>query len=197
MKKKLLVEIEKKIDEINRLSHDINNHKLVISQMVENNIDQEAKKYVDNLFPTGSYISTDNRILNYLLNDKLKKAEDLNIDVKCLIEGNFKNSIALTDFSIVLGNLLDNAIEATLKVNEKHIKLRIRQNEFNLVINISNTYNGVVYKKNNLLSTTKLDGINHGYGLSNIKQVCKKYNGESFITYDDEYFYHSCIFYLK
>lgn len=193
---KLLNEIEKKIDEINRLSHDINNHKLVISQMI-NNSDQEIKKYVDDLFPTDSYVSTNNQVLNYLLNDKLRKAEGLNIDVKCLIEGDFESSIALIDLSIVLGNLLDNAIEATLKTNEKHIKLRMRQDEFNLVINISNTYNGVVYSNNNILLTSKYDDSNHGYGLSNIKQVCKKYNGESFITYDDKYFYHSCIFNLK
>lgn len=194
---KLLVEIEKKIDEINRLNHDINNHKLVISKMLDNNVNQEAKMYVDDLFPTSSYVSTDNRVLNYLLNDKLKKAEDLGIDVKCLIEGNFKNSIALTDLSIVLGNLLDNAIEATLKTNDRHIKLRMRQDDFNLIINISNTFNGVVYSNNNSFLTSKSDNINHGYGLSNIKLICKKYNGESFITYDDKYFYHSCIFNIR
>lgn len=190
---KLLTLIQDKIDEVNRLNHDLNNHKLIISKMIDSQSYQEAKEYTKNVFFTDFYVSTNNQVLNYILNEKLEKAKKLGIDVKCIVEGDFKNTISLVDLSIVIGNLLDNAIEATVKTSNQYIKIKMRQDKNNLMINVINTYDGAIQQINNTFLTSKSNDQNHGYGISNIKLICQKYNGESFITYDDIYFYHSCI----
>lgn len=114
---KLLTLIQEKIDEVNRLNHDLNNHKLVISKMIDNQAYQQVKEYTQDVFFTDFYVSTNNQVLNYILNDKLKRVKNLGIDVKCVIEGDFENTISLVDLSIVIGNLLDNAIEATIQAD--------------------------------------------------------------------------------
>ncbi len=191
---KLLTLIQEKIDEVNRLNHDLNNHKLVISKMIDNQACQQVKEYTQDVFFTDFYVSTNNQVLNYILNDKLKRAKNLGIDVKCVIEGDFENTISLVDLSIVIGNLLDNAIEATIQADHRYIKMNIKQDKNNLMITVTNTYNGVVQRINDTFLTSKSNHQKHGYGISSIKLICQKYDGESFITYNDTYFYHKCIF---
>lgn len=99
------------------------------------------------------------------------------------------------DMVIILGNLLDNAIEACEKTEDnKEIKLVINYSLRNLFITIENTYNGRLdnTKKTGdrleLPKTTKSDFIHHGIGLQNVKNVVKKYNGEMSWTAKDNVF---------
>lgn len=196
---KIIDFIDQKIAEMNKLNHDFNNHKLVIKKMIENHENTQILEYVNNIFPDSnqSYISSSNPVLNYILEEKIKIAKEKNIDVKCMIQGDLNHTISSVDLSIIIGNLLDNAIEATSKCFNKHININIRQNNYQLVIKISNPYNGIIKIKNQKLQTTKSDKTNHGYGIDNIETICKKYNGFNHISYDNQTFTHTCILSLQ
>lgn len=190
--------IESKIDEMNRLNHDINNHKIIIKNLIKTNNNNDVKNYVDKIFSNDmSYVFTDNQILNYILNEKINIAKKYGIDVKCMVQGNLKKTILITDLTIIIGNLLDNAIEATIQTENKQIKINIIQDEYKLIISVSNSFNGKLEHKDSFFKSSKIDKDVHGYGLSNIKLTCNKYNGDSFIKYDSNFFYHTCTFLLK
>lgn len=190
--------IDQKIEALNKLNHDFNNHKLVIEKMIENQENNQINEYVKEIFPTSShtYMSSSNTVLDYILEEKIQSAKNNDIDIKCLIQGDLHHTIAPVDLSIVIGNLMDNAIEATLKCSHKYISINIYQNHSQLIIKVSNTYNGTIRKKRKKLETTKPDKMNHGYGITNIETICKKYNGYNHITYDDKIFTHTCVFLL-
>lgn len=191
-------QIKEKVDMMNKLNHDMKNHKIVIQKMI-NNLDDNSNinNYINELFGDDiSYISTDNNAINYIINEKIKNSQKYNIDFKCIIQGNLKESISTTDLTIVIGNLLDNAIEASLKTNDRHIQIKIIKDDYKLVISVSNTYNGTILEKNGNIISTKKDKNKHGYGISNIKLICNKYHGSSYIEYSSNMFYHTCVFLL-
>ena len=57
-----------------------------------------------------------------------------------------------------------------------------------LFINIQNSYNGTLNKRNEIYLTTKTDKTNHGIGLQNVKRVVKKYDGSIEISDKDNIF---------
>lgn len=181
--------LEEKISEMNKLNHDFHNHKIVIENMIKEN-DKSLDCYLDDL-RQDYFIYTNNEVVNYLLNEKIALAKSLNIDVKCMIQGSLKKSISHVDLCIVLGNLLDNAIEASQRTNHGYINIDIIEDEYKLILKVENSYQEVNYSKNRYTSTKR--GTNHGFGLSNIKLICDKYNGTDYMEHKNGIFKHTCI----
>ena len=99
-------------------------------------------------------------------------------------------SVSESDIVTILSNILDNAIEATEKCNtKKMVVLQISKHDQErlLFIDSSNTclQESLVEGKR---YTTKDDKVNHGYGISNIKYVVEKNNGECIIDQKDGLF---------
>lgn len=83
------------------------------------------------------------------------------------------------DLSLVLGNILENAVEAASKVDgDKYIRIRMKYDKNNLLIYLVNNYAGKLIKtKDKKLKSTKKDSGNHGIGLSSAERVVAKYHG--------------------
>lgn len=193
--KRILKVIEEKTEEMNKLNHDLNNHKLTMLHLLKEKGKEAAAQYLDDLLPESStYVYTKNGVLNYILNEKIDLAESLGIDVKCFIEGGIENEISDVDLSVLFGNLLDNAINAAKEAKKKFIDIKIKKDDYKMVISIINSYTNLDFRNEKYYSTTK--GKGHGYGLSNIKQIVEKYNGHDYIEHDDKVFKHICIFLL-
>jgi sensor histidine kinase regulating citrate/malate metabolism len=100
---------------------------------------------------------------------------------------NFQHDITLpeklhvsdVDLSIIIGNLLDNAVEACQKIEkeERYINLRISYGYGKIDIIMKNSSINEIDIVSNYIDTTKLNKKNHGHGLENIKKTVKKYNG--------------------
>lgn len=88
------------------------------------------------------------------------------------------------DLCLILGNLLENSIEATEKVKgEKYIKIQMKYDKQNLLLYIENNYNGKLKKeRNKILKSTKDNPENHGIGLSSVLHAVKKYKGTVIIN---------------
>lgn len=85
----------------------------------------------------------------------------------------------------LVGNLLENAVEAAEKVREnKYIKIKMKYDKSNLLIFLINSYQGQLIKmKDKSLKSTKSDVGNHGVGLPSVYRAVAKYHGT--VTIDD------------
>lgn len=90
-----------------------------------------------------------------------------------------------------MGNVLDNAIEASakVKINARYINLYMRLDKNILIITVINPYIGKVnINKNGKLLTQKEIPIYHGIGLESVQKVVDKYHGGMFIKFSDQKF---------
>lgn len=87
--------------------------------------------------------------------------------------------ISSVDMCSILGNLIDNAIHATHKLDadKRKISIVIHYDKKRLIISISNMFDGkIVYDGDKIVSINK-DKTNHGLGLLSVKATVNKYNG--------------------
>mgnify|MGYP000883438024 FL=1 len=90
---------------------------------------------------------------------------------------------------VILGNLLDNAIEATSKLaGEKKIEIFVELNRNILYVSVTNPFQGKLHYGFNKLKTTHRDAENHGFGLESIRMTIEKYNGTMNIKHTEDTF---------
>lgn len=118
-----------------------------------------------------------NPVLDSILNYICKKAEKQNLHIETDIRIPSDLPLKAIDMNIILGNLLENAMEAVEHVSEKVIILQMKYEKEMLFIHTSNAYDGVYYKKGETYVTRKKNKNSHGIGLENVKRIVGKYNG--------------------
>ncbi|WP_198400955.1 sensor histidine kinase [Brochothrix thermosphacta] len=144
--RRLLDEVKKNRTNVLKLKHDLKNQYLVILGLINNNKTHEAKNYIKNslqiLEPPLSMYATDG-VLNYLLSDKLNRAKEKNIEVCHQIFISKHLKIDNDILAIVLGNIIDNALEASNRLEKKRrqINVTIKQFQNDLIIEVSNNFN--------------------------------------------------------
>ncbi len=178
--------IEKSSKNLRKLEHDLRNKLTPIAFMAKDEninisgyIDEIMKEFSEKTIVKSSGITE----LDSIINIKMNKAESLLIDFSydiCPIED---SPISAMDLAVIVGNLLDNAIEATLKTSNKWIKTDIRITKGVLIIEIENSFDGTVKKSGENFITRKEDKRIHGMGITNIKYILKKYDGEIEFSY--------------
>lgn len=164
-----------------KLKHDMRTHLMVIASFLNDNEILEAKQYaseiLDKLNLEYSYIKTGNTLLNYIVNQKFSAAKQMGIYVKAEIENLRFAAVQSIDFSALLGNLLDNALEAAANSKKKYVELTIRQVKGYEVIKICNSIDDSVLAKNPQFNTTKNERAQHGVGLAQVRDIVEKYQG--------------------
>lgn len=123
------------------------------------------------------YYKTGNDTVDTILNIKQRTAEDKRITFIINAEIPEKCPVSSAHFASVLGNLLDNAIEASVDEKSPFIEVKIKPVKSYLMIVISNKCT----RSNVKLETTKSDKQLHGIGINSVKQTVKEYKG-TFVT---------------
>lgn len=178
------------------LKHDMRNHIYKMQSLLSENKLKELEEYFNEtqeyIKVQNQYVSSGNSDIDSLLNYKLYQAE--NIGTKFTTEIKLPEQININSFdiNIVVGNLLDNAIEALNKTEDKKLDIIIKYHKGIINIKIRNTFDGVVL--NNFL-TRKGNKQNHGFGILSIQNILNKYNGFLKTQYDERYFEASVIMY--
>jgi len=114
-------------------------------------------------------------VINALLANYAKNCEKLDIKYNAKIALPSHLPVPRYDLCIILGNLLENALEACKKLGSGgEIDLAVKTNERNLAIMVKNTFDGVVSEKDGELTSTKKDG---GFGLRSVRTIAERYNG--------------------
>lgn len=142
----------------------------------------------DQLRSIESTINTNHMIVNAILNTKLSAAKKQGIKTLCNTVKDFHiKQIEEIDLCHLLGNLLDNAIEAAVKCPQgktKYIEIFITERNQILLITVKNSYNQEELPPT--LQTSKFNKIDHGFGIKTIKRIAKKYDGfADFYTEND------------
>jgi phosphate/sulfate permease len=166
-------------DTLRILHHDFKHHIKVIDELLQAGHVRETKQYLTRYkeqMPESNFsYYCHNQTINALLSSYAKRCKELSIQYKVRIELPETFSIPDYDVCIILGNLLENALEASQKIETgREIELAIKTNALRLTIMVKNSFNGVVSKKEGELASTKKDG---GLGLPGIRAVVDAYNG--------------------
>lgn len=188
METKYLKELIDKQTNAAKEIHNIKNELFAIKSLIDEDYN-EGKNKIANICNIvdgmQNVVYTSNRSIDSLINSKRKIMNDNNIKFDCKsFISDFKN-VDLIDLCVLLGNLLDNSIEACLKLeNNKFILLNIMQDKNYLNIIVKNTFLNL--KVN--LETTKTNSIIHGFGLKSVNSIVKKYDGNMLVEKIDGYF---------
>lgn len=179
------------------LKHDIMNHMCVLYNLIEAKENDKALQYlsqINNSIEKTSYtISTGFTSIDCIMTSKLSTAFNNNIEIEHQIHFPSAMDISDMDLCSLLGNLLDNAIEANCKLNEEKRKLQIVIKPYNnmLSIYVSNNCNGNYYYNNvdgSLLTSKNQNRNEHGIGIKRIIEIIKKYDGIIDINPEDNIF---------
>lgn len=163
--------------------HDYHNHIQVMFAYLELGKTQEMKIYLSDLNKDLSQIDqvikTGNIMVDSILNSKISIAESKKIRVDADAVVSKKLEISDIDLCVIVGNLLDNAIEASMEIRDEEqrfIRVYIAEKMEQFYIYVSNSFEGKVNKKGIKYFTTK-DARNHGYGLVRIDGIVGKNKG--------------------
>lgn len=145
---------------------------------------QQLQSNIDIIEKSGKIIDTGHPSIDSIIEDKLNRCDELKININLSYQYKELITINEIEIAVIVGNILDNAIEACQKIlNDKEIWGSITVDKHDVVINIKNT----AVDSNNL-KTPKINKKNHGYGLKSISFIAKKYNGYAKFSFLDNIF---------
>lgn len=181
--------------------HDLKNHLSTIQSLAKENNSTTLVEYInkmsDVIYSPNNISNSNNVIIDSIINFKYKEAIQSNINFKLDITIPNDLKIDPFDITVILGNLIDNAIQGVKKIKDyKEILINLKYDKGRLLIKVVNNYEGNIVINNNLPETTNKDKENHGIGLKNIKKALEKYKGEMDIQTKDNKFYVSIILYI-
>ncbi|MDO5151022.1 MAG: GHKL domain-containing protein [Oscillospiraceae bacterium] len=189
-------------EELQEFRHDMNNQFIALSQLIKSEQYGEAEKQLSHLTSLTKskiiYSTSGNVIIDGLINYKLQNALSDKIKVKTEIAVPNQINIETTDLVAILGNLIDNALNALADVPEDRRSLTIKVvfSQERLIIRTSNPYVGEVMCKDGKIISAKRNSKQHGYGLNNIAKAVNKYKGYMDIDYTGNNFTVDILMYI-
>jgi len=174
------------------IMHDIKNHIKVLERLYQSGQNAEGLEYAERISEIveglGMKFKSNNRILNIIVNEKIRICKDGHIDFTYLVENIDLSFISDMDVTTIFANLLDNAIEACNKIVDETKQITLRVYQFNnmIIINLINSIdNAPVQDEGKLISSKK----NHkAIGLSNVSAAVEKYDGDINIEIEQKNF---------
>ena len=173
-------------NEVRRQRHDLRHHIVSIKQLADEGKIEEIQSYINNLSQTipSNNIKDfcDNLVANALLSYYYEEAHKngIKIDIQVQISSHNEH-IADNVICIIIGNLLENAMEACQRIQsgDKYIIFKsMIQGQF-LIFTMDNTFDGNIRMKDDRFVSAKVaDGSRIGIGLRSVMEIAHQYNGE-------------------
>ena len=200
--KKQLAIITQAEGNIASLRHDMNNHIAALEYMIKGKDNEKIQEYLEDIEESlqqrEQFANTGNMTIDGIINAKLGEALSLsNVEITCKLEIPADISIDNMDICVILGNLLDNAIQA-LKgcTSSAKLEIEMRMEKGALYIRTGNNYSGKIISDKKGFRTTKENKKEHGIGLKNVERIVEKYNGEIVFDHDAEWFEANLILFI-
>lgn len=167
--------------EASALRHDIKHYVQSASVSMQNQDYETARRLLDELTtekvrPLSLKLYCEDSVLNYMINSKFYACEQKGITAKCCSFGSVEHMSKL-DLSILIGNLLDNAIEAAQQAPDPFVTLEIFTEDV-VSIQVDNSIRKSVLSGRRPFATTKADRRHHGIGMQSIRNIVYKYGGK-------------------
>lgn len=186
---KYYLEVENMYSKMRGWRHDYRHHIQVMKVHAANGEYDEIDRYLDmldqDLTQVETVIRTGNRMADAILNSKLSLAAQKEIQVKAEAKIPAALTVSEVDLAIVIGNLLDNAIDACMELppERRLIRIYMEMKGSYLYLSLTNTAGG---RKKHSFASTKGEG--HGFGLARVDDVVKKHGGYIRRASEDESF---------
>lgn len=179
---KQLSMMKSSLDSIRALKHDMKNHFASIASLAKQYDNEELLRYLKDisriLDPGTQFSNTGNTALDSVLNFKLQEAKRCGANIASEIAVPSQLKIKAFDLTTILGNLLDNAINGIMTIEEgRRIGVYVSGDLNELTIIVKNTFDGKLKKSGKQLVTRQQNKSDHGYGTENIKRSVRKYHG--------------------
>lgn len=194
-------EMERLYRDLRNLRHDVGNHLMTLEQLYKRGEFEEAEQYSEtmrkNIQNFSKDISSGNPVTDVILSERKKEMEEKGIDFSCNFHYPIESEVNSFDISIILNNALSNAIEAIEREKLKegnHISLVSNRRKNMYIIEVTNSYKGILKTdtENGLPKTRKTDE-GHGFGLSSIRHVARRYLGDIEICKEIYYGEERCV----
>ena len=182
-------------NKIRAMRHDMRNNLQVLTLLLESGEYDKMREYLEqmgaNLESADISAHTGDMIADAIIAEKMRKASESGITLK--VSGKISGvEFAPVDMCKILGNMLDNAIEAASDerlegLDEEHrcIDLDFKKTDNFFMISMSNPCAVCPVIRDGTIETVKSDKKNHGFGLKNIREAAVKYNGELSMECDE------------
>ncbi len=185
---------------IRSIRHDLKNHMLLLKAYLMEEKCNEALSYIDRLESgldvSNEYAKSGNMAIDSIINYMLERTGDFccpNVEIEV------PDHVFISDFdlNIVLGNLLDNAIEAVQGAKNKQISIKLKYNKGVFYIGVHNSYDGILKRGRGKFPGTKKNKGYHGIGLVNVQAVVDKYKGIMEISNTGDFFKIDIVLYVE
>lgn len=188
--------------QVQALRHDMKHHIREIYSLADKNTDTDIIRYLDEMSDSMDNIekvaSTGNSVFDGILNYYAQriKQEMNNVNFSVILKIPTDLEISSFDMNVILGNLLDNAMENVSGEagQELQIEAVLEYIEGLLRIEVVNTFAGNVNKDGERFISHK--GQGHGFGLSNVKKITEKYSGYMMTEHESNRFKVVVLLYL-
>ena len=181
---------------INQKTHDLKHQIRALREMPKEQADRHLDEMEESVSIYEAIIKTGNETLDIILTEKSLFCREQGITLSCVADGSCLDFMDTVDLYTILGNAIDNAIEAAgqLKEREKRqIDLMIYRRKKFLTIQLINPLETPLAYEEGDLVTTKKDRDYHGFGLKSIRHNLKKYDGALNIEEADGCFFVTMI----
>ena len=187
-------ELNKHQNELRIFRHDIKNRLVSLMALIKENHTDKALQIMEKNLNwldemNNNIVNSGNPVIDAILQSKLYIAKEKQIMLQISTKLAEEIIIDELELGIVLGNALDNAIEATEKLMDserKFINLTLMSTEGRISISVTNPVADNVDTKK--LTTSKKDKERHGYGIKSIQTIAQKYDGIVLFTCEDKLF---------
>ena len=177
--------------------HEYKNHLNTIWSIAQVTTPEEMKgklqEYISNIVDDteefSMLLNVENTIIKAVLYNKGQRAEKLGVQYTYNIKSNFKDiSLDNSELTVILSNLLNNAIEATSMIKKKELEVILEEDNRYYIINVKNRTEGL--KGEDLSNIFKMGystkGEGRGYGLYNVKNIVDKYRGKIQLSLEED-----------
>lgn len=187
--------LTEKYAELNKYRHDMKNRMIAIQQMVNKkqyeSVSRYTEEFVEKIEFATPYCNTGNIALDSIVNYKLTKMTELGISVEIDIVLPSNLPINEDDLVVIVGNLLDNAMDGTgmmEKAIDRFVQIDFSYEKGSVWLCVKNAYNGCLQRRGKSFFTSKKDKTMHGLGLQNVREIVEKYNGLLEFSTEDNLF---------
>jgi len=180
---------------ISKIKHDMEKHLLALKLDLEEDRIDEAKKsitdVIGDLQTGGGPANSGNADIDAILNYKANAAKEYGVRIDCELHLPYTLNLNATDMAVILGNAIDNAVEAckSVELSDRDISISVRYEKSNLFITIANPFVGnLLYDSAGGINTTKREKPFHGIGLRSIREMIEKYDGVMDVSTENNIF---------
>lgn len=184
--KQMALESDRLRREMHLIRHEVNNQLSTLAALLDQGDTTTARAMLDEICTTlptpADEIHSGNPVSDAVLNQKIAQARAQGVTVTADVCMDSSQAIRDTDLSALLSNLLNNALEASAKVEQPALDVHIYPAKNYLCISIRNRADLDALRKNPLLQTTKEHPEAHGLGIEIVREIVERYHG--MVTFD-------------